>query len=292
MRSIALIALGLLTACTEDTPTTLAGPGDQAFLNHVYTVLDQETFAAIGNEPFMRDLFAATYSKTIEADGESWTGLYVNGEVSYLEFFEPSIADEVGDSGVAFGVETPGAIDRLAGRARTAGFDVETGERVAELDGELIPWFRWAAVKRSSEVIELDDWVMEYQPEYMAYGTEPAPAVPGDISRRTYLSPKFRQEQLMRHLSRVRFAMPPAERDAFVRSALAYEWTVRREGEAIVARGPEATTIEVVGDDTKQGLVELTIELTHKPEAYRELQLGHSTLMVGPDEWAVWRFDI
>jgi hypothetical protein len=141
-------------------------------------------------------------------------------------------------------------------------------------------------------VIELDDWVMEYQPEFMAYLLEPAPAVPDDISRRTYLSKAFRQDQLMRHVSRVRFAMPPAERDMFARSALAYEWEVRREGETIVAEGPEATTIEVVGDDTKRGLVELTIELTRKPDAYRELQLGHSTLMVGPDEWAVWRFDI
>ena len=96
----------------------------------------------------------------------------------------------------------------------------------------------------------------------------------------------------MRHLSRLRFAMPPAERDAFVRSLLAYEWKVRRDGEAIVAEGPEATTIEVVGDDTRQGLLELTIELTRKPEAYHELQLGHSTLTVGPDERAIWRFDM
>jgi hypothetical protein len=126
----------------------------------------------------------------------------------------------------------------------------------------------------------------------MEYVQEPAPAVPGDISRRTYLSALFRQEQLMRHVSRVRFAMPPAEREAFARSALAYEWKVRREGEVIIAADPEATTIEIVGDDTKRGLVELTIELTRKPDAYRELQLGHSTLMVGPDEWAVWRFDL
>jgi hypothetical protein len=294
MRWITLLAMGVLTACAEDTPKApaLAEPGHQVFLNHMYTVLDQETFTALGSEPFMSDLFAATVTRTVEADGESWTGLYVWGEVSYLEFFPPSIVDEVGDSGVAFGVETPGALERLAERARATGIEVETDERLADVDGELIPWFRWAAAKRSSEVIEIDDWVMEYQPEYMAYIQDPAPAVPGDISRRTYLSDLVRPEQLMRHVSRVRFAMPRAEREAFARSALAYEWTVRRDGEAIIAEGPEATSIEVVADDTKRGLLELTIELTRKPEVYRELQLGNSTLMIGPDEWAVWRFDI
>jgi hypothetical protein len=63
--------------------------------------------------------------------------------------------------------------------------------------------------------------------------------------------------------------------------------TVRRDGEAIVAEGPEATTIEIVGGSAKHGLVELTTEVTRKLGAPRELHIGHSTLIVGPDVRAV-----
>ena len=49
--------------------------------------------------------------------------------------------------------------------------------------------------------------------------------------------------------------MPAPER------ARAYGWNVRRDGPTIVAEGPEATTIELVEDSAKHGLLELTIDL-------------------------------
>ena len=283
-----MLAMTFLVACTKAAPPELdtpASPGDQVFLNHVYTVLDSETFEAIRHEPFVSDGFAATESQTTQSDGSSWTGFYLYGDVSYLELFEPEGAGEaVGDSGIGFGVETPGAIDRLATRAQADGYVIEVDDSTAEVDGEQIPWFRSAEVKGATAASPLSEWVMEYQPEYMTYGLGLAPTEPVDISRRTYLSSKFRVGQLMQRLRSVRLAMPPEDREAFAVAALLYGWTLRRDGEAIVADGPEATTIEIVGDSEKHGLVELTIGLARKPEAQREIQIGHSTLIIGPDE--------
>ena len=80
------------------------------YLNHVYRVLDTETFRAADASEYLRTEFAPFERRTTKSGDDSWTGLYFYGESTYFEFLaaDPKRDRPVGQSGVAFGIEEAG----------------------------------------------------------------------------------------------------------------------------------------------------------------------------------------
>jgi hypothetical protein len=254
-----------LAACSHRSPN------DTVFLNHVFGVLDEETFAAVRGDRYVRDVFAATRERTTQADGREWTGFYLYGEETYVELFGPhSMKDaEVGSGGIGFGVEAPAAAERLA---KKHGLKIEDVTRTTPTGK--VPWFKSVSPAGQDDAL-LSTWVMEYVGK-------------PDITRHAYLADRQQPGRLLRGVRRARFLVPTRDRDEFARAAGMYGWKVSRDGEAVIASGP-SSTIEVAADPQARGLVELDLDLAPGAEPH-EVRLDHSVLTVGAGG-ATWKFE-
>lgn len=155
---ILLFILSASTARAADVDNSLS----PVYLNHLYIVVDPETYADIGNSDFLQNEFASFTKRTVNAGGgDSWSGTYLRGERTYLEFFEPSekksatnnLTFTLHQSGIAFGPEVEGSIDLIHERFRKLfGDKAKKQLRIAKLDQKEVPWFHYVEVDYDTNV--------------------------------------------------------------------------------------------------------------------------------------------
>lgn len=124
-------------------------------LNHFYVTADRATFEAAAASAFLSRFGALEQRTTVRKDA-TYTGLYLYGQRTYLELLHPDSTSFGARSGLAYGVEEPGAIDEVARHVPAPRLElISRGE---------VPWFRWC---RSGQPLEgLAEWVMEYVPAF------------------------------------------------------------------------------------------------------------------------------
>jgi hypothetical protein len=144
----------------------------EALLNHFYVTPDRDTFAAAEASQFLRRFGALEKRTTVRKD-TTYTGLYLYGERTYLELLHPDSASFGAPSGIAYGAEDPGGLERVAQAFAPAKF-----EEIARGD---VPWFKSCRPQQPME--GLAEWAMEYVPAFFrGFHPELPPARPG-ISR-------------------------------------------------------------------------------------------------------------
>ena len=138
-------------------------------LNHFYVVVDSTTYEAIAQSAFLRRELARTEQRTTVRKDMTYSGVYLYGTNTYFEFLEAS--DEPsrrpGSSGVAFGVDRPGALGELARDAAT-GISVVAEPISREFEGRQVPWFYIGGHEGFSSESGLLVWFMEYHPRVLA----------------------------------------------------------------------------------------------------------------------------
>src|SRR5215471_19928930 len=134
------------------------------YLNHFYLTLDHATFKAVQSNPFLRREFAVTEERTTVRKDRTYTGLYFYGTHTYFEFFDADTETRrhVGDSAIAFGVEEPGASEKLG---QALGIQPVTITR--QLAGADIPWFLQTMPKGISLESGISTWIMEYHSRFL-----------------------------------------------------------------------------------------------------------------------------
>ncbi|WP_394844907.1 DUF5829 family protein [Pendulispora brunnea] len=284
--------LAVLAACSrgQDARPPTKAPEPRVVLNHVVATLDAETLAAIQRNSFIREHLAAAEERTnATADGQSWTGFYLYGRDTSIEFFGPGPSTAAGDGAIGLGVDERGGLERLASRLRASGrrFHPHLVTK-RDPDGRELPWFTTATFLPERPKAPFGSWVMEYRPEFMAGRVAGTQRDPNDVSRRNYLFIRYRPEMLVENLRSAHYRMPCRERDEFATDFAAYGWRVRREGDDAVATGPDFE-MRLTADAERTGLVELRFALQRKVDR-QEVALGSSKLTVGPGSDAVWRF--
>ncbi|WP_394834847.1 DUF5829 family protein [Pendulispora rubella] len=293
-------SLGLVAAACASRAPSLARPpvsatsapavaASKVRLNHVLGQFDEETATAIAKNPFVTETFAGTMLSTTEADGRSWTGFYVTGRETYVEIFGPQPKSRTGESGIGLGVDKIGELDALANKVRSPSIPIPVRTlKINDSDGSEIPWFKAATVIPEGNGTWLECWVMEYLPEFMSWKFAAVRSGPEDITRATFNAKKYRPERLLRDVRGAHFFAPSHERDKFAESLAAFGWVAVRNGEDAIATS-DGVELRVTADPVRRGLVELRFALT-RPTHHESMALGHSTLEVGPDATAVWRF--
>ncbi|MGZ6126120.1 MAG: DUF5829 family protein, partial [Myxococcales bacterium] len=124
-------------------------------LNHFYVTPDPATFEAAGRSAFLSRFGALEKRTTVRKDA-TYTGLYLYGERTYLELLHPHSTSFGAPSGLAYGVEEPGSLDRVA--------LLMPEPRLEQISRGEVPWFRWC---RSQQPLEgLAEWAMEYLPAF------------------------------------------------------------------------------------------------------------------------------
>jgi hypothetical protein len=253
------------------------------YLNHLYRVLDKETFRAAESSEYLRATFAAFERRTTKSGDDSWTGLYYYGESTYFEFLaaDPARDRPVGQSGVAFGIEEAKgsaavrkALDGLGlGPARTV-------ERPRETAGKMVPWFRMTGFEPKDPILVW--WVMEYSPSFLKeWHPELRPGLAG-ISRKAVLEryqakaaltvpPK---DPLFRNITGFRLALEPARAESFARELAALGFRRGSAGAGDSWVGPDVR-IDVVGASAGTlGIVAIEMALTRKPEEGKLVRFG------------------
>jgi Family of unknown function (DUF5829) len=163
--------LVLRTSSLSEEPIAAAirkAPLPPVFLNHFYIVLDSPTYAAIEQSNFLRTRFAPNEKRTTVRTDETYTGLYSYGTNTYFEFFDVASSPRpcVGDSGIAFGVDRSGDIERLR---ETPGASIALlPQPITRLyKNNQVPWFYMATTKHLPYESGMSSWLMEYHPEFL-----------------------------------------------------------------------------------------------------------------------------
>jgi hypothetical protein len=276
MGMLAVAALALVAASAETKMPVVS-------LNHVYRVLDPETFHAAEASDYLRTTFAAFERRTTKSGDDSWTGLYFYGESTYFEFLagDPKRDRPVGQSGLAFGIEEEGgskairkALDGLGlGSARTM-------DRTRETAGKMVPWFQMTGFEPKDPVLVA--WVMEYSTAFLKqWHPELRPELSG-ISRKAVLEryaakaaltipPK---DPLLQNVTGLRLALDAARTESFGRELAALGFR-RVSGAAGVSwMGPDLRIDVVPAEGDAKGIVAIEMALTRKPEEAKSLELG------------------
>jgi hypothetical protein len=253
-------------------------------LNHVYRVLDKDTFAAIDHSDFLRAEFGQFERRTTKSGDDSWTGLYFYGESTYFEFLaaDPARQRPQGQSGVAFGVEEPGASAAVRKALEGLGAGkVRSVERPREAAGKTVPWFLMTGFEPDDPV--LVSWVMEYSPKFLKqWHPELRPELSG-ISRRAVLeryqakaaltSPV--KDPLLKDVTGLRLALAPEPMRAFGRELAALGFRGEPKDGGVSWSGPDVRIdVAPAAASGPRGIVLLEMSLTRKPEEKKSIELG------------------
>ncbi|TDC20117.1 hypothetical protein E1265_22810 [Streptomyces sp. 8K308] len=265
------------------------------FYNHAYAVVDRETADAIEHSEFLRE-FADFEVRTTTGGDFTWTGRYLYGHETYLEFFGegdlPGQDAEFGSSGLGISTEHAGDMATVAQNLVDQGIEPAEGLQTRDFgDGVRVPWFEY--LRSTSEQYEaFDPFAMEYRSEYFAdprSNTGPE-SYPGDVSRARYLPDRY-QDHLMRDVTAIHLGVPERDLATTVPLLEAGGYDVQTTSTGIVV-DDGGTLIRLDGvPRAEAGLRSIEMSLNGPVLDQQVEQIGNSTLYVGPRDRAVWEFD-
>jgi hypothetical protein len=257
-------------------------------LNHLYRVVDRETFAAARESSWLRALFAPSEVRTTQRPDWTYTGLYLYGTSTYLELFEEGDQGPVGASGLALAIETPGATAAVAEAWRATLGAAETrvvvrpAPATADADVALgapdsAPWFHIAhAVPDRREQLHL--WSMEYHADFLAAWQSAATEARG-ITRREVLERYARvsggpSEPLFDDVTAVTLALTPGEHGFLTRHLDAFDARARPIGGDVTSVEGDGITIGIApATGSRRGVQDIVCRL-RRPVGRETLTLG------------------
>ncbi len=269
-------------------------------LNHLYRVVDRETFAAARESSWLREVFAPVELRTTHRPDWSYTGLYFYGGSTYLELFEEGAQGDVGASGLAFAVETPGASAVLASEWRAALGEAEhrvvvrpmaAGDTPDAAGPDSAPWFQIAhAVPDRRDGLHL--WAMEYHADFLAAWHAGATDARG-ITRREVLERYATvcggpSSPLLEDIVGVSLALAPAASGFLARHVHALAATSRGAGEVSYIEGDGITLGVAPASPGRTGVQDIVCRL-RRPGGRETIAIGRSTIQVDGTR-LVWKF--
>jgi hypothetical protein len=281
-------------------PSTVQEP-QIAELNHVFATVDRQTAEAIRKSEFLRR-FANLEIRTTTGTRSSWTGRYLYGKQSYIEFFAPEdfhISDKpapIGSWGIALSGDTVGFNKVFKRRLEAAGDKALIEVDTRKFGDRTVPWFEaLTAITKHGDSGALGKtvsvWAMEYKPSYFELpeaAKEPAEGPDDIISRERYQSDAY-AERMMRDVVRVHFDVGPQDFARIEPLLRAAGYRIARSAGAVLADGAEADFHFTLTAPNAQGLREVRFALNAPVQRHIET-IGRSTLVVGPDAAATWTF--
>jgi hypothetical protein len=291
-----------MSGCMTVSPVPSAVQEPQiAELNHVFATVDPQTAEAIRKSEFLRR-FANLEIRTTTGTRSSWTGRYLYGKQTYIEFFAPEdfhINDKpapIGSWGIALSGDTVGFNKVFKRRLEAAGDKALIEVDTRKFGDRTVPWFEaLTAISKHGDSGALGKtvsvWAMEYKPSYFELpeaAKEPAEGPDDIISRERYQSDAY-AERMMRDVVRVHFDVGPQDFARIEPLLRAAGYRIARSAGAVLADGAEADFHFTLTAPNAQGLREVRFALNAPVQRHIET-IGRSTLVVGPDAAATWTF--
>lgn len=251
------------------------------FLNHLYTMADPATVTALQQNAFLKNEFVDVEVRTTVRPDTTYTGTYLNGATTYLEFFPTgTFGYPQGVTGIALGTEGSAGDDDALRTTWSAAFDggVSPVTPISrDVDGVNTPWFDLVAPTYFDTSDYTALWSMQYVPN--AGGTAPRTRVEERAVR-------YAPGKLMHDVTSALIQLPAADLAA-VRTALrSAGWRVSDEGQGgFAARSPKDHGVRRVlrfrlSTEAWVGLRGLSFDL-NRTVAPKVEKLGSGWLFVG-----------
>lgn len=253
-------------------------------LNHLYAVLDSAMYAEVLASPFLTGQFSGFTGRP----PATWFGRH-----TFLQFFDPRGFDsaQVGDVGIAFGVEEAGGVAAIARRSAAEGvpFDTVTERRGTPRQSE--PYFhRWRPTGVDATSPRAAFWVMEYALEASRTLARQDSLPLSDRGRDRFLADRFDATRPLGDISGATLAIPVEDIAKLVRTIRRLGVDVITEGEGAIVRLP-SFVLRVIPAWERPGLRRLEFVLLRDVPANPTYRFGaHSRLRFGPGHVAVWDF--
>lgn len=265
-------------------------------LNHFYVVLDPVTYKAIENSDFLRGQFAPSEIRTTVRTDMSYTGLYFYGTNTYFEFFDASNSamGGLGASGIAFGVEQPGALQALANEQPTR-FGLGPQPITRQYKDSQIPWFFMGGPK-GPESPGFQTWIMEYHPRFLAEWNPMEAKANQGITRKALLEryvavlKSAPAQPYLQDVTGITINLDSSTATQLIEMCQAFGYLSKREGNVTILEGPDDFKLRVTVDAASaKGIREMTMRVSREPEQ-KELPLGKSVLRFTGNGQASWSF--
>jgi hypothetical protein len=266
--------------------------------NHFFVSADAATFRSIEESSFIRR-FAACEKRTTVRRDNTYTGLYLYGVRTYFEFLAPGSTMMGARSGIAFGVETDGDIDRVSDALRSTAegrVEVTVVTRALPSGGET-PWFRSCSSEpsllRESSVA---DWVMEYQPEFFTRFHPDLPPSRATIARADALTryaaasgqAREHAEALFEDVVGLELSLVPADLARLAQRGSALGLAVDRSASRVSCNADDFQLSAAATQERAIGVSAAHLRL-RRDAGRSEHRIG-STLLSLDGKRAVWRF--
>ncbi|AIY42235.1 hypothetical protein LT85_3077 [Collimonas arenae] len=263
-------------------------------LNHVIIYVDEPTRSAIAQSAFMKNEFAAFEAAAVAIeDGGGWSGLYIDGEQTYVEIFGPSQASEnghtAGDASVCLGVGHAGGLKEacvLLG-------DITAPDLVKrQISSQEIPWFHY---------VDLDDAVVpgslftasiiEYDQHFLRNSRPGLIAGEEGITRKQYNAVRYQPGRYLKDIIEVTLALAADEAARFGRQLAALGYVEASEGETKTFSSQQLILRVMPRTALLQGVVALKLSLLRKKEGETIYRFGEGSVLRFDDEHtASWLF--
>lgn len=282
--SLALIATAALPG---------AARAEAVFFNHAYVNVAPATFEAIRASLFVKDEFGSAESRTVVADGgkAGWSGYYLYGERTYLEFFPAGSGDPLGKIGIGLSIDDRQQLPRLAKRlSASTGVPVPIGKQTRTLQGAEVDWFDAIGPDygESSNPM-LETWVMALYPTYLRKRYPDLTAQEDGVERGRNLARQYLPGRLLRNVTGISLVLAVAERGRLLKVLGGAGFTITRRGKSDEAAGGEFRFILSTASARHPRSITYHLALNRSAEA-QTLKIGASTLAIQPGAAATWHF--
>jgi hypothetical protein len=293
---LALIALSMfLLSCNIAEEPSRHRP--LVYLNHAYVCLDSTTYHSVKDSEWLREIFAFVETKTTKANSEdTWTGTYIYGKNTYIEFFDIGSTENQGWSGIGFGVEAPNGIDALHDLLIDKGVvNISKGIRTRKVEDLTIPWFHYLGFTKedSTATAILNTWSMEYLPNYVKYKYPDVSPDEINITRELYNKKNFRRDLMLENIIEIELALDEMERLDLFEELMHYGYILDKRGDETIAKGPDIVIVIRARATSISGICRIKFSLIDKQYEPQTISFGDkSRLILHTDRTADWHFDI
>lgn len=265
-------------------------------LNHVYVVLDPATYKAIESSDFLRGQFAPSEIRTTVRTDMSYSGLYFYGTNTYFEFFDAanSAVGGLGASGIAFGVEQPGALQSLVNEQPNR-FEVGPQPITRQFKDSQVPWF-FMGIPKAPAFPGFQTWIMEYHPRFLAEWNPVEGKQNQGISRKALLERyaavlrSIPAQPYLQDVIGITINLDSATATQLIEMCQALGYLSKPEGTVTTLEGPDDFKLRVMVDATSaKGIREMVLRVSREPEQ-KEIPLGKSLLKFLGGGQATWTF--
>jgi hypothetical protein len=248
-------------------------------LNHIWTVVNNPTYEAIKNSPFIKEL-AYGYEQANTADAQiGWEGFYIRGKHTFIELFYPQERyKNEGLSGIGLGFDQLGSLKDFF-KSFQKKFPTALYESFTRKGA---PWFDYVAVNGSYYGEGHSLWIMEYAPDYFQENKQ-------DVSREHYNRASFDPAKLLQDITGFSIALNPADQETL--ASYLTQCGMSKETPHVF-KNASGVRIEITDESTSQkGIYKIDLLLNKALPVLESMQLGNSQIEIEGNR-AFWHFKV